>query len=277
VIRVEPDAEDREVTFFRLARTLAGRPLYWGGAYLAGGVVVDCGPPATAPELLRALEGRRLDALLVTHHHEDHMGAADLLARRRGLVAKIHAAGVPLLADGFPQEAYRRIAWGRPPRVRAEALGAEAASGDLRFEVISTPGHSPDHVCFFERERGWLFTGDLFLAERLRYLRDDEDLTSLIASLETVSRLPLRRVFCAHRGPVRDGPAALRRKAEGLSTMRERVRELLAEGLPAREVARRAVGPEGFLTWFSLGRFSALNFVKAVAQESVPPMTETDS
>ena len=69
-------------------------------------------------------------------------------------------------------------------------------------------------------------------------------------------------MFCAHRGPVRDGPAALRRKAEGLRTLRERVREMLARGLPEREVTRRAVGPEGFLTWFSRGRFSARNFVR---------------
>jgi glyoxylase-like metal-dependent hydrolase (beta-lactamase superfamily II) len=268
VIRAEPD-EDREVTFFQLARAVAGRPLYWGGAYLAGRVLVDCGPPATASELLRALEGRSVDTLLLTHHHEDHMGAADLLAERRGLVPQIQAAGVPLLERGFPQQAYRRIAWGRPPRVRAEALGPEVASGPLRFEVVPTPGHSPDHACFFERERGWLFTGDLFLAERLRYLREDEDLASLIASLEAVGRLPLTRVFCAHRGPVRDGPAALRRKAENLGVLRDRVRELLARGLPEREVARRAVGPEGPLTWLSLGRFSARNFVRAVARQTL--------
>jgi glyoxylase-like metal-dependent hydrolase (beta-lactamase superfamily II) len=265
LIRVEPDTEHRDVTFFRLARALAGRSLYWTGAYLVGGALVDCGPPATARELMRALDGRRVDTLLVTHHHEDHMGAARLLGRQRGLVPKIHASGVPRLERGFPQEIYRRVAWGRPPRVHAEALGAEEAVGALRFEVIPTPGHSADHVCFFERERGWLFTGDLFLGERLRYLRDDEDLDALIASLESVARLPLTRVFCAHRGPVRDGPAALRRKAEHLSGLRERVRELLAQGLPAPEVARRAVGPEGFLTWFSLGRFSARNFVRAVA------------
>jgi glyoxylase-like metal-dependent hydrolase (beta-lactamase superfamily II) len=266
LIRVEPDTEHRDVTFFRLARTLAGRPLYWAGAYLVGGALVDCGPPATAPELMRALDGRRVDTLLVTHHHEDHMGAAGLLGQHRGLVPRIHASGVSRLERGFPQEAYRRLAWGRPPRVRAQALGAEETAGPFRFEIIPTPGHSVDHTCFFERDRGWLFTGDLFLAERLRYLRDDEDLSALITSLESVARLPVRRVFCAHRGPVRDGPAALRRKAEHLSTLRERVRELLAEGLPEREVARRAVGREGFLTWFSRGRFSARNFVKSVAR-----------
>src|SRR5262249_13631496 len=141
-----------------------------------------------------------------------HMGASAALRDARGLEPHVHAAAVPLLEHGYVQEAYRRLAWGRPPRVRARALGAELATRALRFEVVHTPGHSPDHVCFFERERGWLFTGDLFLAERLRYLRADEDLDALVASLERVSALPAREVFCAHRGPVRGGVDALRRK-----------------------------------------------------------------
>jgi hypothetical protein len=101
-------------------------------------------------------------------------------------------------------------------------------------------------------------------------LRADEDLDLLITSLETVARLPLREVLCAHRGPIRDGPAALRRKAEHLRTLRERAAELLRQGLPEREVTRRVVGREGFLTWFSLGQFSARNFVRAVARK-LPP------
>jgi glyoxylase-like metal-dependent hydrolase (beta-lactamase superfamily II) len=264
LLRVE---EYGPVVFFRLTRTRFSRPLYWAGAYLVDGLLLDCGPPATSRELLRALEGRRVEGLAITHHHEDHMGAAPLLASRRGLLPRIHAAGVPLLREGFRQELYRRMVWGRPARVAAEPLGAEVRGRSVVLEVVATPGHSVDHVCFFAPEEGWLFTGDLFLAERLRYLRSDEELSSLIRSLQAVARLPLRSVFCAHRGLVPDGPAALRRKAEHLSAMRERIRELLARGLAEREVARQAVGAEGPMTWYSLGRFSALNFVRAVKRE----------
>ena len=42
-----------------------------------------------------------------------------------------------------------------------------------------------------------------------------------------------------------------------------------AEGLSEREIARRAVGPEGFLTWYSRGRFAARNFVRAAAKVRV--------
>jgi glyoxylase-like metal-dependent hydrolase (beta-lactamase superfamily II) len=195
------------------------------------------------------------------------MGAAAALRAARGLEAQVHPAGVRMVEEGFTQEAYRRLAWGRPPRVPARELGGEVQTRTLRFEVVSTPGHAPDHVCLFERTRGWLFTGDLFLAERLRYLRADEDFSAIIASLDRVCALPATDVFCAHRGPVRGGLAALRRKRDVLVERRARIRELLAAGLPEREVARRAVGSEGILTWFSGGRFSARNFVRAVVQD----------
>ncbi len=262
MIRLETHGE---VVHLRLSRTALGRPLFWTGAYLVDGLLLDCGPPATARELMQALEGRRVDGLVLTHHHEDHVGAAPLLNAARGLVPRVHREGVSLLEHGFVQERYRRLVWGRPRRFRPEPLGAEVEGRSTRFRVVHSPGHSVDHVCLFEPERGWLFTGDLFLAERLRYLRADEELDRLIASLEEAARLPAREVFCAHRGPVRGGVEALRRKTEHLRALRERVLDLLGQGLPEGEVARRAIGHEGPLTWFSLGRFSVRNFVRSIA------------
>jgi len=252
-----------------MARSLLGRPLYWTGAYLVDGLLLDCGPPAAAHELLRFLEGRRLEGLVLTHHHEDHVGAAAALARR-GLVPRIHAAGVRPLNHGFPVQPYRRLVWGMPARVAAEPLGTEVRTRALSLEVIHTPGHSPDHVCLFEPQRGWLFTGDLFLGERLRYLRRDEDLGALIASLRAVADRPARQVFCAHRGVVHDGPGALRRKLQLLEELRGRILDLLGRGLAQKEIARRLLGPEGPITWLSLGHFSARNFVRAVARASQP-------
>jgi glyoxylase-like metal-dependent hydrolase (beta-lactamase superfamily II) len=263
MIRVEPHGD---VTFLRMARRWLGRPLYWTGAYVVDGLLIDAGPPALARELAGVLADVPLVGLVATHHHEDHTGGAGFLAERRGLVPRVHPAGVPILAEGIRAELYRRVAWGRPRPVTAEPLASHVESRRLRFEVVPTPGHSVDHVCLLEPERGWLFTGDLFLAERLRYLRNDEDLAALIDSLRRVTRLPVKHVFCAHRGPVRGGAAALLRKAEVLEELRERVLDLLRSGLAESEIARRVVGREGVLTWISRGAFAARNFVRAVAR-----------
>jgi len=140
-----------EITFFRMARRLLGWPAYWTGAYLVDGLLVDCGPPATARAFVEALAARPVEALVVTHHHEDHMGAAAELRAARGVEVQASAAALPLLSRGFAQEGYRRLAWGRPPHVEARELGDTVATRALRFEVVPTPGHSPDHVCFFAR------------------------------------------------------------------------------------------------------------------------------
>jgi glyoxylase-like metal-dependent hydrolase (beta-lactamase superfamily II) len=134
--------------------------------------------------------------------------------------------------------------------------------------VHFTPGHSPDHVCLFVPARGYLFTGDLFLAERLRFLRRDEDLTELITSLERMAALPAERVFCAHRGLVKGGTDALRRKAQHLSALRADILEGLQRGRGPGELARRLVGREGLLSVLSLGHFSARNFVHVLARQA---------
>jgi hypothetical protein len=83
-----------------------------------------------------------------------------------------------------------------------------------------------------------------------------------------VTKRPVREVFCAHRGRVAGGPAALRRKLQLLEELRGRILDLLGRGLTHKEVTRRLLGNEGPITWFSLGHFSARNFVRAVARTS---------
>src|SRR5256885_252251 len=119
-----------------------------------------------------------------THHHEDHSETPGLPAAELRIPPLPHAIGVSRLAvaDTHPQ-LYRRVAWGARPPVPAAPLGEGLETSRFRFRVIHTPGHATDHVALFEPERGWLFSGDLYLAPRLRYLRADEDVYAMMDSL----------------------------------------------------------------------------------------------
>ncbi|MBK9327073.1 MAG: MBL fold metallo-hydrolase [Hydrogenophilales bacterium] len=122
-------------------------------------------PGGDADRLLAAVEkaGVKLDKLLLTHAHLDHVGGALELAR--GLDLPIHGPqeGDAFWLDALPDQARM---FGFPP---AEAFrpdrwlhdGDTVELGQLRFRVIHCPGHTPGHVVFFEPESRHAFVGDV--------------------------------------------------------------------------------------------------------------------
>ena len=64
--------------------------------------------------------------------------------------------------------------------------------------MVHTPGHSPGHLCYYERERGYLFTGDLVYEGTLYASYPSTDPAAYLASLERVAALPAGRVFPGH-------------------------------------------------------------------------------
>ncbi|MCP4655736.1 MAG: MBL fold metallo-hydrolase [bacterium] len=232
--------------------------------YRFGTTVIDTGPPNQWRAVRRFLEERPVSRVLVTHHHEDHSG--NLAAIRELLDPEIFAppAAVALLAEGFPLRLYQHLFWGRPRRVRPEPVPDVLEIDQGRsLQALPTPGHSADMTCYLEPERGWLFTGDLFIARRSRYLREDEDLPALVASLRRVLDLDFATVFCGHRGVVPAGKEALRAKLVFLETFCERVQELRGEGRNVAEITRILLGGKNLPDRFTGSHFSKRNLIKA--------------
>ncbi|MEN8243241.1 MAG: MBL fold metallo-hydrolase, partial [Chloroflexota bacterium] len=190
-----------DVTRIDSARTIAGRGYYWTSAYLADGLLIDTGCAHTAGELVESLRDEQVSQVANTHSHEDHIGANGILKNRNQAI-KVHAhpLALPILESpraAQPLHFYRRVMWGWPLPSTAQPL----ADGDVvetekySFQVIYTPGHSPDHLCLYEQTQGWLFTGDLFVGGKDRALRVDYRIWEIIASLKRVAKLPLTRLF----------------------------------------------------------------------------------
>jgi glyoxylase-like metal-dependent hydrolase (beta-lactamase superfamily II) len=255
------------ITGIHLARTFLGRPLYTVEAYLVDGLLIDSGCPATASELVAWCRERNVRQVVNTHHHEDHAGGDRALQRALGLPITAPSSAVPILAD-FPRlQLYRWIVWGQPGNVVVEPLGYAVETDRYRFEVIPTPGHCPDHVCFFEREQGWLFGGDLFIRERVRYLRADEHVQTTLESLRQVLALQPKLLICSHAGLIEDACGAVGRKIAYWESLAEQARVLHHEGLSLREVTDRLLGPEGMLTHASRGHFAKINLIRSLLEE----------
>ena len=69
---------------------------------------------------------------------------------------------------------------------------------NIYIEVLHTPGHSPGHCCFYEQDRGWLYSGDLIYQGCLDAFYPTTDPDAFMRSVEKVKALAPRKIFPAH-------------------------------------------------------------------------------
>jgi hydroxyacylglutathione hydrolase len=110
-------------------------------------------------------EGFKLQVILLTHAHFDHIAGAAALHRLSGARLLAHADSGPLLK----QATLHAQAWGfqiePPPQPDGELVDGQVIEvGTLRFQVLYTPGHAPGHVCFYEPTAGAVFDGDVLFS-----------------------------------------------------------------------------------------------------------------
>lgn len=121
-----------------------------------------------------------LDAVLITHHHEDHISGAEYVKSKTGcqLIGPKHE-----MLDFIDQDV---------------ADGEECSVGPFSFEVIETPGHSKDHLCYYFKECSSLFCGDtIFLSGCGRIF--DSNPNEFFGTLQKLKALPEKTLlFCGH-------------------------------------------------------------------------------
>jgi glyoxylase-like metal-dependent hydrolase (beta-lactamase superfamily II) len=144
-------------------------------AWEVDGVIVDPGPQSCEQALLDALSGERPRALLLTHIHFDHAGAAGSLVRRwPDLPVYVHELGAYHLEDPSRLvasagrlygggEGLRRL-WGEVvpvPEANLRVLEGGETGVEGAFRVAYTPGHASHHVAYLHEPSGWAFVGDV--------------------------------------------------------------------------------------------------------------------
>jgi glyoxylase-like metal-dependent hydrolase (beta-lactamase superfamily II) len=132
--------------------------------------------------------------------------------------------------------------------------------GHASLVVVHTPGHAPDHVCFFEPDSGVLFGGDLVASGGTIVIPASSggSLRQYLESLRCVLALQPRRILPAHGAPI-DNPGALLRGYLAHRAMRERqlldalgggpsgIDALVSRVYPALDPALRSAAAESVL------------------------------
>lgn len=265
------------VVAFRAARTFFGHAYYYTAAYWVDGLLIDTTCAFTARELLHALshDSRPVLQVVNTHSHEDHIGSNGLLQRTFATRVWAHPLALPVLANPRlqPLQLYRRVFWGWPEPSHGEPIGECVQTPHHRFQVIHTPGHSPDHICLYEPEQGWLFCADAYIGGQDRAARPDYDIYAIIASLKTLAALRLTALFPGS-GTVRvnDPATDIQTKVAYLEDLGSRVQELHDKGYSVQAIKKSLLGPETNIYYMTLGHFRGKYLIEAYLK---PPGAQT--
>lgn len=164
-----------DLNFLAVRRVIATAVLHGSG----GVALIDPGPSSTLPALRASLSSAGIamsdvTALLLTHIHLDHGGAAGTLVRENPrLRVYVHEKGAPHMVN--PEKLIASATrlygnamdqlWGEIGPVPPEAIvvlkgGERIAAAGHSLDVAYTPGHASHHVSYLARDAGVAFVGD---------------------------------------------------------------------------------------------------------------------
>ncbi|BCS98266.1 MBL fold hydrolase [Desulfoluna limicola] len=229
-----------------------------------GTTLVDTGPPNQWKAVKSFMDEEAVKQVVVTHHHEDHSGNASRVIRERALPLFATQKAATHLIRGHSLKPYQRVVWGRSATCAPTVLDGPLDAGDgYTLTPVPCPGHSEDHTCFLEEQEGWLFSGDLYIADAPVYFRADENLPETLATLEHIQELDFHTLFCAHRGVVTDGKEALKRKHAYLTRLRKEAQTLSTQGLSINTITRRLLGVDDATSYATGFHFCKANLIRA--------------
>ena len=196
------------------ARTPTLLPATHTNSYALGGRDLVLVEPATPYDdeqrawiaWARALvsQGRRLVAIVATHHHPDHVGGLDVLARELGAPVWAHELTVERLAPETRALVTRRLNDG-------EDIVLEGPR-DESWRVLHTPGHAPGHVCLLETRTRTVIVGDMVASVgTILIAPGDGDMQVYLQQLDRLASLDASVALPAHGDPI-DEPSVLFRK-----------------------------------------------------------------
>lgn len=202
----------------------SGKYPYCHSVHVEADLSVLIDPASDRQRLLEVRKGARVDAVWLSHAHEDHFTHLDLFDDKELWIPEPEAGSLRSLdrfLDAYGMNAEERSYWAelmveqfnfKPRRPHRLFRGEEVIDlGGVTVEVLPTPGHTPGHCSFFFREPEVLFLGDYDLTPFGPWYGDvHSDIEATIASVNRLRSIPAKIWIASHeKGVFRSEPADL--------------------------------------------------------------------
>lgn len=232
-------------------------------SYAVDGVLIDTGSQSLRNEFNPFFEKIDFDQVVLTHFHEDHTGNAALIQQRHDVPIFIHQMSTHLTEQPQRLPIYRKQLWGDVEPFTSRPLGRTFRSRNDVWEVLDTPGHSKDHVAFYNQSKGHLFTGDLFITPKVKLVLVDENILDTLDSLKKVLKYDFDTMYCCHAGSVKNPKKMIQLKIDYLEEMEGKALALAKEGKDVYEITAELFPNNYPLIAASNSEWSAIHMVRA--------------
>lgn len=238
--------------------------------YRLGNTLIDTGPTNQWKYIKPFINEKPIEQILLTHHHEDHAGNAGNIKALTGITPLAPEITIQKLRHSFATPLIQKIIWGSPGAVRADPLpnNISLKTGEP-ISAIHAPGHAKDMTCFLLPERGWLFSADLYLANRLSMLRSDEHIPTLLDSIKRILDCEFETIICPHRGIVDQGQERLREKYNFILELASNAQHLNNQGHTIQAITDQLLGKETMISILSSYNFSKRNLIQSCLEVAI--------
>ncbi len=232
--------------------------------YMIDGLLIDTGPMKMKEQLISLFEERTINEVILTHHHEDHTGAAHWIQENKKVPIYIHESGIENCEQKMKLPLYRKVFWGEREPFQPIALGDSYKTSNYTWDIVHTPGHAHDHVALFNREKGWMFGGDLYVQSTPKSLFAFESVPIIIESLKKMLTYDFDTYICSHAGIIPKGRRVIEKKLDYLEGVQREVLLLSDRGM-SRQAIKKQLFPKAHpMHYFSLFENSPRHIVNSI-------------
>lgn len=258
------------VHYYRFSVYRLGNNVQTVYTYIMDDLLVDTAQRHNRENIFKVAQEHDIHKIILTHHHEDHSGNVAFLMKELQAEAYAHPAAVKILKRGYQTSPLAKLLNGTVEKASLKPLLETdiVSTANHTLQPIFTPGHCDDHYCYYEKNKGWLFSGDLYVADKIKYFGSYESLLTQIDSIKKLVVLDFDTLFCSHNPKVEGGKQRLRNKLQFFEDFAGKVTQYHQQGKSVSEIFTLMNLKENYYyKVLTAGSFTAENMVKSVIKD----------
>jgi len=258
------------VHYYRFSVYRLGNNVQTVYTFLLDDLLIDTAQRHNRENILKVAQEHHIQKIILTHHHEDHSGNVAYLMNEMKVDAFAHSKTVDILSKGYKISPLGILLNGDVEKANLKPiLETELIkTKNYSLQPIYTPGHAIDHYCYYEKNKGWLFSGDLYVADKIKYFAPYESMFTQIDSIKKLVALDFDTLFCSHNPKVNGGKQRLQNKLQFFEDFVGKVSKYYNEGKRSKEIFSSMNLKENYYyKVLTAGNFTAENMVKSVVKD----------